>query len=179
MRGLVATELAASGNRDDFRVVVRRATLTLDSDLALDADLLVKAARGAVCLADLPLADRLADAAIRAGGGGGELYSGTRTIVAQPGEEAEAVLAGLPTAGPPRKTRPDGLSCGPATYFGCSGDPVGAKETIDDAWGIAPSPARGYVEAFITVYWVGWTTGCGDASGEEPRSERPARCRRR
>ena len=33
LRGLVATELAESTNRDDVRVVVRRATLSLDSDL--------------------------------------------------------------------------------------------------------------------------------------------------
>ena len=39
----------------------------LDSDLTPDDDLLVRAARGAVWLADLLLADRLAEAAIRAG----------------------------------------------------------------------------------------------------------------
>ena len=33
LRGLVAAELAASDDRDDVRVVVRRATLSLDSDL--------------------------------------------------------------------------------------------------------------------------------------------------
>jgi hypothetical protein len=42
LRGLVATELAASGGHDDVRVVVRCATLTLDSDLAPDPDLLVR-----------------------------------------------------------------------------------------------------------------------------------------
>jgi hypothetical protein len=63
LRGLVAAELAASDDCDDTRVVVRRATLSLDSDLTPDDDLLVRAARGAVWLADLPLADRLAAAA--------------------------------------------------------------------------------------------------------------------
>jgi len=73
LRGLVATELAASNDPDDIRVVVRRATLSLDSDLTPDADLFVRAAHGAVWLADLPLADRLAEAAIQAGAGpGGE-----------------------------------------------------------------------------------------------------------
>ena len=69
LRGLVAAELAAADDRDDIQVVVRRATLSLDSDLTPDADLLVRAAHGAVWLADLPLADRLAEAAIRAGAG--------------------------------------------------------------------------------------------------------------
>jgi hypothetical protein len=51
-----------------MRIVVRRAALSLDSDLTPDPDLLVRAAQGAVWLADLPLADRLADAAMRARG---------------------------------------------------------------------------------------------------------------
>ena len=41
LRGLVAAELAASDDRDDIRVVVRRATLSIDSDLAPDPDMLV------------------------------------------------------------------------------------------------------------------------------------------
>src|SRR6201996_7732601 len=57
LRGLVAAELAGSDERDDIQVVVRRAALSLDSDLAPDADLLVRAAHGAVWLADLTLAD--------------------------------------------------------------------------------------------------------------------------
>ena len=83
LRGLVATELAASSDRDDIAVVVRRATLSLDSDLTPDADLLVRAAHGAVWLADLPLADRLAEAAIRRRSGTGtQLCSGARIVVA-------------------------------------------------------------------------------------------------
>ena len=41
LRGLVATELAKSDDCDDVRVVVRRATLSLDSDLEPDPDLLL------------------------------------------------------------------------------------------------------------------------------------------
>ena len=37
LRGLVATELAAGDNRDELRVMVRRAALSLDSDLEPDA----------------------------------------------------------------------------------------------------------------------------------------------
>src|SRR6185312_14906370 len=48
LRGRVASELAASSGRDDLRVVVRCATLTLDSDLTPDPDLFVGAAHGAV-----------------------------------------------------------------------------------------------------------------------------------
>ena len=38
LRGLVVAELAASDDRDDMRVVVRRATLSLDSDLDARTD---------------------------------------------------------------------------------------------------------------------------------------------
>src|SRR4029450_8247016 len=60
LRGLVAAELAASIDRDDTRGVGGRATLTWDSDLEPDPDLLVRAARGAACMWDQPLADQLA-----------------------------------------------------------------------------------------------------------------------
>ena len=69
LRGLAAAELAKSDDRDDIQAVVRRATLSLDSDLKPDADLLVRAADGAVWLGNLPLADRLAEAAVRSGAG--------------------------------------------------------------------------------------------------------------
>ncbi|MEN3321087.1 MAG: hypothetical protein V7643_4489, partial [Mycobacterium sp.] len=48
LRGQVAAELASAPGSDEMRSVVRRATLTLDSDLTPEADLLFEAARGAV-----------------------------------------------------------------------------------------------------------------------------------
>src|SRR4029077_16307289 len=96
LRGLVATELAASNDPDDIRVVVRRATLSLDSDLTPDADLFVRAAHGAVWLADLPLADRLAEAAIQAGAGPEPNFVRAHALSWLGGAEgAEAVLAGI------------------------------------------------------------------------------------
>src|SRR4029077_7650962 len=95
LRGLVATELAKSDGCDDVRVVVRRATLSLDSDLQPDPDLLIRAARGAVWFLNLPLADRLAGAAIRAGGAAEANF--IRAYVLSwlgRGQEADAVLAG-------------------------------------------------------------------------------------
>jgi DNA-binding CsgD family transcriptional regulator len=68
LRGLVAGELAAGDRRDDARIVVRRATLMLDSDLDPDPELFLTAARTAIRV-DTPLAERLARAAVLAGGG--------------------------------------------------------------------------------------------------------------
>ncbi len=83
LRGLIATELAADG--DDMRTVVRRAALTVDSTSSPIRDLFIRAARGATWLADLGLADRLADAAIRAGAGRRRVFrSRARIVVARP-----------------------------------------------------------------------------------------------
>ena len=78
---------------------MRRATLSLDSDLTPDADLLVRAAHGAVWLADLTLADRLAEAAIHAGAGSEPNFVRAHALSwLGRGEEAEAVFAEVPTS---------------------------------------------------------------------------------
>jgi DNA-binding CsgD family transcriptional regulator len=68
VRGRLATMLAATGCRraDDL---LRRATLARDSDLLPDPELLTAAAQRAAELVDHRLAETLARAAIRAGGG--------------------------------------------------------------------------------------------------------------
>src|SRR6476646_6136414 len=126
LRGLVASELAASSDGDDVRVIVRRATLSLESDLKPDAVLLLRAAHGAVWLADLALADRLAEAAIHAGAGPEPNFVRAHALSwLGRGEEAEAVLA----------------------------DPERAKELIEEASRVTPPEARTYIDAFLTVYW--------------------------
>lgn len=68
LRGRIATALAEAGSRrvDD---PLRRAVLAVESDLAPDPRLLTEAAEGAARLIDLPLAQRLGQAAVQAGGG--------------------------------------------------------------------------------------------------------------
>ena len=155
LRGLVAAELAASDDRDDMRVVVRRAALSLDSDLTPDADLLVRAAHGAVWLADLPLADRLAEAAIRAGAGPeAELRSRACTFVAGPRRGGRGGARRDPHQPVDRRTTaPDSRSCGPATCCGRLVTPRARKKLIDDASRTTPPQARIYIDAFLTVYW--------------------------
>jgi len=57
LHGLVATALSNASHGDDVPVVVRRALLSLHSDLDLDAGLLLRAAQSAVCLMDLQNAE--------------------------------------------------------------------------------------------------------------------------
>lgn len=154
LRGLVASELAASSDRDDIRVVVRRASLSLESDLEPDPELLVRAANGAVWLADLALAERLAEAAIRAGAGQEPTFVRAHALSwLGRGAEADAVLAEVPVEGlsDHDRARLAFLRC--SNMMWALGDPLRAKELIDEAARHAPADARTYIDAFLTVYW--------------------------
>lgn len=154
LRGLVATELAAADDHDDVRVVVRRAALSLDSDLAPDADLLVRAAHGAVWLADLALADRLAEAAVNAGGGPEPTLIRAHALSwLGHGEEAEAVFAGIRDSELTDQERARFAFLRSSNMLWALGDPTRAKAIIDEAVRDAPPHARTYIDAFLTVYW--------------------------
>jgi DNA-binding CsgD family transcriptional regulator len=154
LRGLVVAELTAADDRDDIQVVVRRATLSLDSDLTPDADLFVKAAHGAVWLADLPLANRLAGAAVRAGAGPEpNLLRAHALSWLGRGEEADAVLAEIRTDQLTDGERARLAFLRASNMLWALGDPTRAKEIIDDASRTTSPQARSYIDAFLTVYW--------------------------
>jgi DNA-binding CsgD family transcriptional regulator len=154
LRGLLAAELAASDDHDDVRLVVRRATLSLDSDLTPDADLLVRAAHGAVWLADLPLADRLAEAAIRAGAGPEANFVRAHALSwLSRGEEADTVLAELRTSELTEGDHARSAFLRASNMLWVLADPARAKDLIDDAARATSPEARGYIDAFLTVYW--------------------------
>jgi DNA-binding CsgD family transcriptional regulator len=154
LRGLVAAELAASDDRDDIRLVVRRATLSLDSDLTPDSELLVRAAHGAVWLADLPLADRLAGAAIRAGAAPEANFIRAHALSwLSRGQEADTVLAATDSR---RLTDADHAKSAflrASNMLWVLADPAGAKELIEAASHTTPLAVRSYIDAFLTVYW--------------------------
>jgi len=154
LRGLVTDELATSDDRDDLRVVVRRATLSLDSDLAPDADLLVRAAHGAVWLADLPLADRLAEAAIHAGAGPEANFVRAHALSwLSRGAEADTVLAEIRGSELTDADQARLAFLRASNMLWVLADPARAKELIDDASRTTPPQARSYIDAFLTVYW--------------------------
>ena len=154
LRGLVAAELAAADDRDDIQVVVRRATLSLNSDQPPDADLLVRAAHGAVWLADLPLADRLAEAAIGAGAGPEPSFIRAHALswLAR-GEEADAVLAEIAVDNLTDADRARLAFLRASNMLWAIGEPARAKEIVDDASRTTPPRAASYIDAFRTVYW--------------------------
>lgn len=92
LRGLVAETLVAVGEALDDPV--RRAVLVLDSDLPSDADLFHEAAQHALVHFDLELGERLARAAVEAGGGvDARLTLVFALIWMARGAEAEALLS--------------------------------------------------------------------------------------
>ncbi|MEN4475222.1 helix-turn-helix transcriptional regulator [Mycolicibacterium cosmeticum] len=154
LRGLVAGELAGSADRDDLRVVVRRATLTMDSDTKPDPALLVRAAHGAVWLADLPLADRLAEAAIQAGAGWEANFVRAHALSwLSQGDAADAVLAGIDVDDLSDVDRDRFVFLRASNMLWVLQDPVRAKALIDAAAAGPPARRSGYLEAFRTVYW--------------------------
>ncbi len=154
LRGLVAAELAAADNHDDIQVVIRRATLSVDSDLPPDVGLLTKAANGAIWLADLSLADRLAEAAVGAGAGPEAHFLRAHALSwLGRGQEAEAVLADIPV------TDLTDAEHARLTYLRASNmlwalaDPARAKDIIDAASHTTARQARSWIDALITMYW--------------------------
>ena len=154
LRRLVATELAASADRDEIPVLVRRAALSLDSDLAPDADLLTRAAHGAVWLADLVLAERLALAAVRAGAGAEpSLVRAHALSWLGRGQEADEVLAAIDPTALTDRERARLAFLRASNLLWALGDPDGAKALIDEASRSTPAKDRGYIDAFLAVYW--------------------------
>ncbi|MGH3778812.1 MAG: LuxR C-terminal-related transcriptional regulator [Pseudonocardiaceae bacterium] len=95
LRGRIAQALAATGARRAGDTL-RRAVLALDSDLQPDSVLLTDAARRATELGDLALAQRVAVAAVAAGGGfEPRLLLGNALVWSGRGAEAESELAAL------------------------------------------------------------------------------------
>ena len=154
LRGLLVTELAA-GDKDDIRLVVRRAALSLDSDLEPDADLLVTAAQGAVWLADLPLAERLSDAAIRAGGVAEANFVRAHALSwLSRGEEADNALVDIPTDGFTDKDRARVAFLRATNMLWTLADPGRAKQLIDTVASTVSLSGRACIDAFLAAYWA-------------------------
>ena len=91
IRGRLATRLAQNGDTD-MHATVRRALLSLESDLDPDPELYLESARHAMALLDLDLADRFATAAAQAGAPGAAGVRAMNLLLLGRGEQAEAAL---------------------------------------------------------------------------------------
>lgn len=91
IRGRLAQRLAVDIDAD-VHATVRRALLTLESDLAPDPELYLKSARYAMTLLDLDLADRFATAAAEAGASEAAGIRAMNLVLSGRGDEAETAL---------------------------------------------------------------------------------------
>jgi DNA-binding CsgD family transcriptional regulator len=105
IRGRLATRLAKTGDAD-MQATVRRALLSLESDLDPEPELYLESARHAMTLLDLDLADRFATAAAQGGAPGAAEVRAMNLLLLGRGEPAEAALRDL--AGGPDGAAPDG-----------------------------------------------------------------------
>lgn len=154
LRSRVAAELAVSEHADQLTVMVRRAALSLDSDVEPDAALLVRAAQGAVWLADLPLAERLASAAARVSAEPEPQFVRAHALSwLGRGEEADQVLAEIDQTTLDDTDRARFVFLRASNLLWALGDPKRAKALIDDASHVTAPHARTYLDAFLTVYW--------------------------
>ena len=100
IRGRLATRLAQNGDAD-MQATVRRALLSLESDLDPEPELYLESARHAMTLLDLDLADRFATAAAQAGAPGAAGVRAMNLVLLGRGEQAETALRGMADAGLP------------------------------------------------------------------------------
>ncbi len=132
-----------------------RAAFAQSAQFDSDPDLLTRAARGAAWLLDLPLADRLADAAVRAGGGvEANIVRAHVLSFLSRGEEADTVLADALNQQPNDVDRARIDFARAMNRLFTLADPAGAKSLVDDAARTASPQARRCIDAFLTVYWA-------------------------
>lgn len=98
IRGKLAQGLGQTVD-GDMQSTVRRALLTLESDLPPDPELFVEAARYAMTLLDLDLADRFASAAVAAGAGEAPGVQAMNLVLRGRGDDAEKFLKEITSTG--------------------------------------------------------------------------------
>ncbi len=98
IRGRLAQRLAEDGDSDIY-ATVRRALLTLESDLPPDPQLFLESARSAMTLLDVDLADRFARAAADAGATEATGLRGMNLAMSGRGGDAESVLSKVASNG--------------------------------------------------------------------------------
>ena len=162
LRGVVAAELASRETDDDPRVVMRRASLTLESDLTPDPQLLVRGAERAVSTGDLMLAERLSTAADRLDGSpeAKDVLAHTFSLTGR-AEEADRLIADMDTRtwSDAERAARDFKRAG-LRLFALS-DPVGAKKLIDEASDPTPSGTAAKIIAAFHAYYA---AAMGEAS---------------
>ena len=142
LRGMIAEAMAASGGRraEDS---LRRAVLSLESDLAPDPLLFTDAAEHAAQLGDLPLAERLARAAVDAGAGfrAQTVVAQVLTVAGRP-EEAARELSRLTLLADDESELVSATVTRVIHLLTSAGRPADAEAALDEAVARVADPQR-------------------------------------
>ncbi|ORB15360.1 LuxR family transcriptional regulator [Mycobacterium noviomagense] len=140
IRGRLARRLGQEVDRD-MRATVRRALLTLDSDLDPDPDLYLTAARYAMMLLDPDAAERFAAAAAACDAPDAAPMRAMTLVLLGRGEQAEEVLRGVCESG--REDTHRWSTIRAANLIWMLGRPKEAEAILDDLAAATESPSEG------------------------------------
>ena len=137
LRGRIARDMSNSNETAGAPDPVRLALLWLESDLAPDHDLFTRAAQAALRRLDIALAQRLAEAAMAAGGGvDAELLCGNTLTMLSRGAEAEAIFKSLTARQLPGPACSTAVNLRAVNLLWVLGQPEQSREVIDAALAI-------------------------------------------
>ncbi len=163
LRGLLAQALAISGD-ERAQDTLRRAVLTLESDLPPDPTVLNEGARAALKLLDVPLAEKLLRAAVLAGGGRGTQVAHAYALsMLNRGRETEAILAPLADLEPDELARVQLTIVRACNLFWDLGRPDQAMAVLNEArrtLANANANANANADALVTLDALKLTFDC-------------------
>jgi hypothetical protein len=132
-----------------------RTALALRADDEPDPELLIRGSRNAAWLLDYPLADRLADAGIRAGAGTEATHLRAFFLLTLGrGREADALLTSVEGPESTAADRANTAFLRAVNLLYVLADPTAAKELIDNAAQSIPDTAWSGLYAFRALYWA-------------------------
>jgi DNA-binding CsgD family transcriptional regulator len=149
LRGRIACTMAAPNRAGGAPDPVRLALLWLQSDLAPDNDVLIRAARAALRRLDMALAQRLAAAAVGSGAGvDAELLCANTLTMLSRGAEAEELLKSLTARPLPMPAWSAAVDLRAVNLLWPLGQPEQSRKVIDDALASASGPNAHRLLAF-------------------------------
>lgn len=152
LRGRIARAVAAANGNLGAADPVRLALLWLESDLAPDRDIYIRAAQTAFRGLDMALAERFAEAAIAAGDGvDSELLRANALTLLSRGAEAEELLRSLTRRALPEPTWSTVVNLRGVNLLWPLGQPEKSRKLIDDALVGASQPVSNGLSAFRAV----------------------------
>jgi DNA-binding CsgD family transcriptional regulator/tetratricopeptide (TPR) repeat protein len=166
IRGRLAQRLGEDVDAD-MHATVRRALLTLQSDLPSDPRLFLQSARYAMTLLDLDLADRFATAAADAGASEAAGVRAMNLVLLGRGDEAEAVLRGIGNDGHEDLHRWSTVRA--ANLIWMLGRPTDASAILDGLSATHESPAERAERASVQACVDAVAARC-DAAAENARA---------